>query len=137
MSRPRSRSWFLAPLFVLTLLLPTAFAWGASGTYPQKAIQLTVAFAAGGGTDVIARVMAKFLSAELKVPVNVVNRPGGNQITGALAVIESTPDGYNLLVDQPATSSAHATVKNLPYKLEERTFGPMWAAAPQARWPSG
>ena len=132
MSKPKLSSWVLGSLFILSLLAPTTSAGGAREAYPQKAVNLTVAFAAGGGTDVIARVMAKFLSAELKVPVNIVNKPGGNQITGAMAVLESPPDGYTLLVDQPATSAAHATVKNLPYKIEERVFGPMWAAQPQA-----
>jgi len=127
MSTSRMTVWLLGPLFILSLL-----ATGAQGAYPTKAVNLTVAFAAGGGTDVIARVMAKFLAADLKVPVNIVNKPGGNQITGTLAVLGDQPDGYSLLVDQPATSSAHATVKNLPYKLEERTFGPMWGAQPQA-----
>jgi tripartite-type tricarboxylate transporter receptor subunit TctC len=132
MSKSRVTPWILGSLLTLSLLLPTTSTSGTRDTYPQKSINIIVAFAAGGGTDVVARVVAKFLSAELKVPVNVVNMPGGNQITGTLAVLESPPDGYTLLLDQPATSAAHATVKNLPYKLEERTFGPMWGGNPQA-----
>ena len=132
MSRSSLGSWILGLLFILSLLLPTISSSGTGDAYPQKAVNITVAFAAGGGTDVVARVMAKFLAAELKVPVNIVNKPGGNQITGTIAVLESPPDGFTLLLDQPATSAAHATVKNLPYKLDERTFGPMWGANPQA-----
>ena len=65
--------------------------------YPQKAIQLIVSFAPGGGSDVVARVVAKHLAAELGVPVNVVNKAGGNQIPAILSVLQAVPDGYTLL----------------------------------------
>jgi tripartite-type tricarboxylate transporter receptor subunit TctC len=69
--------------------------------------------------------MAKHLSTELGVRVNVVNRPGGNQITAVLSVVNATPDGYSLLQENSSTSSAHAVIKDLPYKWQERTWGPM------------
>ena len=69
--------------------------------------------------------MAKHLSEELGVRVNVVNRPGGNQIPAVLSVLNAAPDGYTLLQENSSTSSAHAVIKDLPYKWQERTWGPM------------
>jgi len=102
----------------------------AQGNYPRKPIALIVTFAAGGGTDVVARVVAKHLSEELGQPVNVVNKPGGNSIPGALSVITATPDGYTLLFDSPATSSLHSLISDLPYEVDNRTWGPLVSTGP-------
>ncbi|HEU5406669.1 MAG TPA: tripartite tricarboxylate transporter substrate binding protein [Nitrospira sp.] len=102
----------------------------AQRDYPRKPIALVVTFAAGGGTDVVARVVAKHLSKELGQPVNVVNQPGGNSIPGAMSVMTAKPDGYTLLFDSPATSSLHALISDLPYKVDERTWGPLVASGP-------
>jgi tripartite-type tricarboxylate transporter receptor subunit TctC len=98
--------------------------------YPRKPIELVITFAAGGGTDVLARIAAKYLSEELGRPVNVVNKPGGNSIPGVMSVMSAAPDGYTLLFDSPATSSLHALIKNLPYKVDQRTWGPLLATGP-------
>lgn len=123
MLQPRSKLGI--PL--LGLLMVGAMASGASAQapYPTKAIQLVVTFSAGGGSDVIARVNAKYLAAEFKVPVNVSNKGGGNQIPGVLSVLNAPPDGYTLLSEQNASSSLHAVLRDLPYNWKERTFGPM------------
>lgn len=102
----------------------------AKRDYPRKPIALVVTFAAGGGTDVVARVVAKHLSKELGEPVNVVNKPGGNSIPGAMSVMTAAPDGYTLLFDSPATSSLHALISDLPYKVNERTWGPLVSTGP-------
>lgn len=111
------------------LLIATSNAQ-AQGNYPRKPIALTVTFAAGGGTDVVARVVAKHLSKELGQSVNVVNKPGGNSIPGALSVMTAAPDGYTLLFDSPATSSLHALVSDLPYVVDKRTWGPLVSEGP-------
>jgi tripartite-type tricarboxylate transporter receptor subunit TctC len=102
----------------------------AQRNYPHKPIALVVTFAAGGGTDVVARIAAKHLSKELGEPVNVVNKSGGNSIPGAMSVMTAAPDGYTLLFDSPATSSLHALVNDLPYKVDQRTWGPLVASGP-------
>jgi tripartite-type tricarboxylate transporter receptor subunit TctC len=99
----------------LGAILLTAAEADAQRAYPRKPIALVVTFAAGGGTDVLARIAAKYLSEELGQPVNVVNKPGGNSIPGAMSVMSAAPDGYTLLFDSPATSSLHALVDDLPY----------------------
>lgn len=102
----------------------------AQRNYPHKPIALVVTFAAGGGTDVVARVVAKHLSKELGEPVNVVDRPGGNSIPGTMSVMTAAPDGYTLLFDSPATSSLHALISDLPYNVNQRTRGPLVATGP-------
>jgi len=102
----------------------------AQRDYPRKPIALVVTFAAGGGTDVLARIAAKYLSKELGEPVNVVNKPGGNSIPGAMSVMTSAADGYTLLFDSPATSSLHALINDLPYKVDQRTWGPLVTTGP-------
>jgi len=71
---------------------------------------------------VAARVIAKALSKELGVPVNVTNKPGGNQIPGVLSVMSSPPHGYILLADGSGSSSLQMLIKDLPYKVTDRTF---------------
>ncbi len=102
----------------------------AQREYPRRPIALVVTFAAGGGTDVVARIAAKHLAKVLGQPVNVVNKPGGNSIPGAMSVMTATPDGYTLLFDSPATSSLHALISDLPYKVDQRTWGPLVSTGP-------
>jgi tripartite-type tricarboxylate transporter receptor subunit TctC len=72
-------------------------------TYPTKPIKLIVAAAAGGPTDVPARLASQILSAKLGQPVVVENRPGAGGALGARVVATSTPDGYTLLVGNTST----------------------------------
>ena len=64
---------------------------GNSGAYA-----VVVPFASGGGTDIVARVIAQKLSEAWKHPVVVENKAGGNGTIGANAVAMSPPDGYTL-----------------------------------------
>jgi tripartite-type tricarboxylate transporter receptor subunit TctC len=102
----------------------------AQAKYPTRAIELVVAFAPGGGADAVARIMAKHLSTQLGVPVNIVNKAGGNQIPAVLSVLNARPDGYTLLEELNTTSSLQSTVSDLPYKIEDRSFGPMMVEGP-------
>lgn len=68
-----------------------------AAAYPDKPIKMIVGFAAGGPTDVIARVIAQELSVSMGQPVTVDNRPGGTAAIATGAVATAPPDGYTLL----------------------------------------
>lgn len=65
-------------------------------SYPDRPVQMIVPWAAGGGTDTVARILAAGLEKELGQPVNVINRTGGNGMTGHSAIATATPDGYTV-----------------------------------------
>jgi tripartite-type tricarboxylate transporter receptor subunit TctC len=64
--------------------------------YPNKSINLVVSFAAGGGMDTGARILAPYLEDELGVTVNVVNKPGAGGWVGWSEVANADPDGYTI-----------------------------------------
>src|SRR5262245_3559646 len=88
------RACLSAALVAATLMF--AMAGGAGAAFPDRPITLVVPWAAGGGTDAIARYIGAALEKELGQPVNVVNRTGGNGVVGHSAVATSTPDGYTI-----------------------------------------
>lgn len=66
----------------------------AQAAFPERPIQLIVPWAAGGGTDAVARYVASALEKEFKQPINVVNRTGGSGVVGHQAIASAAPDGY-------------------------------------------
>ena len=70
----------------------------AAETYPSKPVRFIVAFSPGGGTDIIARVVADKLTRAWSQPVVVENRPGAGSNIGTQAVAKAPPDGYTILV---------------------------------------
>ena len=83
-------------IVLLAILLISAVGAGAQ-TYPAKPVRLIVGFAAGGPTDVIARLMAQDMTASTGQGFIVENRPGANAIIATEAVARAAPDGYTLL----------------------------------------
>ena len=80
------------------LALCAASAPVAAGEYPYHAIKMIVPFAAGGGTDVLARIIAQNLNSQSGQPVVVENQPGASGAIGSRAVMNAAPDGYTLLM---------------------------------------
>src|SRR6478609_1286429 len=83
----------------------------AQGTYPNRVVKITVAFAPGGGSDLIARLLASKLGDKLGQSVIVENKPGAGGMLGADYVLKQPPDGYNLLL-----AAASYTVNPSVYK---------------------
>src|SRR3982075_589437 len=70
----------------------------SAADYPDHAIKMVVPFAAGGGTDVLARIIAQNLNSKWGQPVVVENQPGASGAIGTRAVMKAAPDGYTLLM---------------------------------------
>src|SRR3954465_4077912 len=83
---------------VTALWLCAAALPASSAEYPNRAIKMVVPFAAGGGTDVLARIIAQNLNSKWGQPVVVENQPGASGAIGTRAVMKAPPDGYTLLM---------------------------------------
>jgi tripartite-type tricarboxylate transporter receptor subunit TctC len=70
----------------------------SAAEYPDHAIRMIVPFAAGGGTDVLARIIAQNLNSKWGQPVVVENQPGASGAIGTRTVMNAPPDGYTLLM---------------------------------------
>ena len=101
----------------LSVLVFTALLSGAVlADYPVRPIKLVVPFAAGAGTDAVARYMAQKLEETLRQPVVVDNRVGASGAIGTQAVAQAPADGYTLLfVASPFTTVAAATPTTAGY----------------------
>ncbi|GGF83755.1 hypothetical protein GCM10007301_49710 [Azorhizobium oxalatiphilum] len=73
-----------------------AFSPASAAGYPERPITLIVPWGAGGGTDAVARIIGSLLERDLKQPVAVVNRTGGQGVVGHQAIADSAPDGYTI-----------------------------------------
>ncbi len=106
----------LLPLIITAAAMWLCAAPASAQTFPSKSVRIVVGFAAGGSTDVIARLMAQRLTEILGQTVVVENRTGA---TGAIAdehVARSTPDGHTLLVNAGSAAVLPA-LRKLPYDL--------------------
>ena len=93
-------------------------------TYPNRTIRMVVGFTPGGGTDIMARLIAATLPDVLGQPVVVENRPGAATNIANEMVARSAPDGYTLLVCTSVVAINMALYKKLPYDTV-RDFAPV------------
>jgi len=108
-----SRRLFLSGAAAASLGLGTV-GFAHSQPYPQRPVKVVVPFLAGGGTDLVARTIADKLSAKLKQPFVVENRPGAAGNLGAEAVAKSAPDGHTLLVALGTTFTVNPSLYKKP-----------------------
>lgn len=123
MRAPSSRSnvanvpRLLSLVILIFIALSTNTSW-AQTSYPERPIRLIVSFAAGGPTDIFARLVAVRLEKELGQPIIVENKPGGGSNIGSEFVARAKPDGYTLLLGTIANTTNMALYKNLGYDTE-------------------
>ena len=102
-------------LAALLLIFGTTAGSAVAQGFPDKAINLTIPFAPGGGTDLIGRAIGKGMSEALNTPVIILNKAGNSTILGSEAVARSAPDGYNLVVATIAHSVNPSLRATMPY----------------------
>jgi tripartite-type tricarboxylate transporter receptor subunit TctC len=122
--------------FFLTLLGTLALGSAAPAVpaqgYPAKAVRLIVPFPAGGGSDIVGRIMAQRLTSQLKQQVFVDNRAGAGGSIGTEAGARSAPDGYTMVL---ASTSEIAVNPSLYTKLAYDTVRDLAAVAMVASTP--
>lgn len=91
------------------MLLCSAMASTAAADFPDHPVKLVVPFAPGGGTDVLARVIAQKLNEKWGQPVVIENQPGASGGLGTRAVVNAEPDGYTLLMASTGALMAAAS----------------------------
>lgn len=123
--RHASRRTLLAAALCAVVCAPAR----AEAPYPNRPIKIVVAFAPGGGSDFIARLLAQKMGERLGQPVIVENRPGEGGNVGASLALKAPPDGYTLLL-----AAASYTVNPALYKL---SFDPLKDITPIAQLARG
>ena len=108
--RRRLARWLAAAAMVA--MAPLA---GAQGGWPNKPIKIVQPFAAGGGGDIVSRLLAEKMQAELGQPVVVENRPGAGGNIGAQQVSRLPADGYTLMTTSGAFAISPSLFKSLGY----------------------
>src|SRR6516225_9345295 len=84
-------------------------------SWPQQAIHFIISFGAGGGADIVGRILADAMQNRLGQPVVVENKPGAGGILGNQLVASATPDGYTLGIMTAGQIIAAVTRKDMPY----------------------
>lgn len=114
------------PLLIASLLLAAApaFGDGPAKDYPRQTVTITVAYAAGGATDITTRAIAQELTKLWGHSVVVENRPGAGGNIGASQIARAKPDGYNLIMVAPA-HTVNATLYPNPGYEPLKDFTPI------------
>ncbi len=120
MTPPSNRRTVLAALLLAGL--PGLAA--AQAAWPERPITLVVPFGAGGIADITARTVAQAMSATLKVPMVIDNKPSAGSIVGSAAVAQAAPDGYTLLLMSNANAVSASLFRKLPFDLQ-KDFAPV------------
>jgi len=113
----------LTPRPLLAALVAVAALWASPSTalaqqdYPNKPVKWIVPYPPAGTTDVLARIVAQWLTEKMGQPFVVENRPGAGNNLGTEAVIKSPPDGYTMLLVNPANGINATLYKNLNFNF--------------------
>lgn len=105
--------------FTALILFTLAASFGTANaqSYPARPVKWIVPYPPGGTTDVLARIVAVWLTEKLGQPVIVENRPGAGNNIGTEAVVNAAPDGYTMLLVNPANGINASLYKKLNYNF--------------------
>jgi tripartite-type tricarboxylate transporter receptor subunit TctC len=92
--------------------------------YPSRPVRFIVPFAPGGGTDVLARLLAQRLGETFAQPVIVDNRPGAGGVIGAELAAKAPADGYTIVLGSPGSMTINPNLQRVPYDTL-RDFAPV------------
>ena len=99
--------------------------------WPNRPLRVIIPFAPGGATDVAARIVGQELAKELGQPVVIDNKPGGNNLVAARALLSAKPDGYTIMAAGADALSIVPLLYDAPYKVEsDLTFIASMMTAP-------
>ncbi len=107
--KPHHRRQFLH-LAAGAAALPAVSRIAMAQAYPSRPVRWIVGFPAGGGADIVARLIGQWLSERLGQPFVIENRPGASSNIAAEAVVRSPPDGYTLLLVTMPANAINATL---------------------------
>lgn len=116
--RPSRRNVLLAAS-AMTLAALAPGVCMAQGDYPDRPITLILAYAPGGGVDLVGRLLARELEEKLGQTVIVENRPGAGSVIGTNAMVRSKPDGYTLMLADPALVINPSLMKQVSYDVDK------------------
>ncbi|WP_165720310.1 Bug family tripartite tricarboxylate transporter substrate binding protein [Bordetella trematum] len=111
-----SKKWWSGVAALSAFVMAMGAAPEAQAAYPEKPITLVVPFPAGGGVDLVARMLAQHMGQHNGANVVIENRPGAGGSIGVASVARSAPDGYTLVMGSPGNISiAPSAYPSLPY----------------------
>src|ERR1700682_3633621 len=99
----------------IAAILPWIVGAARAQDFPMKPVRVIVPYAAGGGADLLARLVGQELSQRLKQPVIVENQGGGSNTIGMRTVVAAPKDGYTLGLATPVFVMTPSLMKNHPY----------------------
>jgi tripartite-type tricarboxylate transporter receptor subunit TctC len=107
------RFWLAAPISLWLV----AAAPASAQQYPSSPVTIVVPFAAGGGSDLLARLVAQKLEEKLGKPFIIENRPGAGTTLAAIQTVRAAPDGYTLMQATSSTMAINVSMqKKMPYE---------------------
>ncbi|PHY06044.1 MAG: LacI family transcriptional regulator [Alcaligenaceae bacterium] len=112
-------------LLVLLIPLSILFVPAQAQPFPNKPLKIVVGFPPGGGSDLMARIVAEKMSVMLKQPVIVDNKPGAGSTIAATFVSRAAPDGYTILFGQAANIGVAPAIMNTLTYDSLKDFAPI------------
>ncbi len=97
-------------------LLAAAWSSAFAQNYPSQSVEVVVPFPAGGGTEIVTRLVSEGLSRRLGQPFIVLNRPGANPKLGTLSIVRPRPDGYTRLITSFGLAANPSLYRNLAFE---------------------